>query len=288
MAKLEVKPENHKIFVFKKIYEFESAKQQAEKKKVNAFGLKARFNLFKRPTDENVSLKEHMLRYEPFWFIESNRTLNYLCETIYNVPVHNPHAKSVSVKSTLDAQESDLYPVHRQKDKGKADIPIMEHCHRVIEYSNYFDGLKREIKSETLNNYIKKFSHDEVALVDMPNTLQPLLTVDTLTSIIRSKLQNESINASSIEKDSEEITALYLYFRPVYAFEYVLSYDDEIGIIEVDGLTGEIIENGSWFKNTFEQAFTRENLIELSAELASTVVPGAGTAIKIANKIITN
>lgn len=46
MSKLEVKAENHKIFVFKKIFEFDSAKQQAEKKKVNAFGMLAKFNFF--------------------------------------------------------------------------------------------------------------------------------------------------------------------------------------------------------------------------------------------------
>ncbi len=284
MSKLEVKQENHKIYLFKKIFEFESAKQQAEKKKLNAFGMFAKFNPLKRPNEENVLLRNQMLRYEPFWFVSSKRQINYNCMVTYPIPVHNPHAVSISIDSDEDVHTS--YPVMRQNDKAKVDVKVIENCHRIIEYSNHLDGLKREIKNSVFIDYIKKFEHAEVETVDVENVLQPLLSVDSLTSMIRSELQNQVINASNINEDAEEITSLYLYFRPVYAFEYHWSAADKIGVIEVDGLNGEIIENGSWFKNTFDQAFTRDNLIELSAELASTVVPGGGTVIKIASKVI--
>lgn len=282
MSKLEVKPENHKIFVFKKIFEFDSAKQQAEKKKLNAFGMFAKFNPLKRPTEETVLLKDSILRYEPFWLVESKRAVQYNCKVTYSIPVHNSHAVSVNID-----QQDATYPVMRQQDKAKIDIQMVENCHRNIEYSNHLDGLKREIKKTVFIEYIKKFEHSEVERVDLDNVLQPLLSLDSLTSLVRSELQNQTINATHILEDSEEITSLFLYFRPVYAFEYHWSSADKIGVIEVDGLTGEIIENGSWFKNTFEQTFTRDNLIELSAELASTVVPGSGTVIKIASKVMT-
>ena len=284
MSKLEVRPENHKIFVFNKVFEFASAKQQAEKKKLNAFGMFAKFNPLKRPTDETVLLKEQILRYEPFWFVESKRQVDYSCAVTYSIPVHNPHTTAISIQQTGVEQAS--YPVIRQQDKSKAEVQVVERCHRAIHYSNYFDGLKREIKPSILADYIKKFNHDEVQEVAMDNVLQPLLSVDELTSFVRSSLQNQVINATNIESDLEEISSLYVYFRPVYAFEYHWSTADKVGVIEVDGLTGEILENGHWFKGTFDQAFTRDNLIELSAELASTVVPGGGTMVKIASKVI--
>lgn len=284
MSKLEVKPENHKIFIFNKVFEFAAAKQQAEKKKLSAFGMFAKFNPLKRPTDETVLLKDQILRYEPFWFIASKRTLDYSCVVTYPIAVHNPHATGVSIDQSN--QDAEIYPVIRQQDKSKIDVKVIEHCHRSIEFSNHFDGLKREIKPRTLADYIAKFNHEEVQQVELENCLQPLLSVDELTSMVRSELQNQIINATSIERDAEEITSLYLYFRPVYAFEYHWSTADKVGVIEVDGLTGEILENGHWFKGTFDQTFTRDNLIELSAELASTMVPGGGTAIKIATKII--
>ena len=283
MQKLEAKPENHKIFVFSKVFEFASAKQQAEKKKLNAFGLN-KFNPFNRPTDETVVLKEQILRYEPFWYVASRRQLDYTCEVTYAIPVHNPHATAISSKAT--ASESANYPVIRQQDKSKIDVPVVEHCHRSIEYVLHFDGLKRGIKTKAFIEYINKFNHEEVQQVALDNVLKPLLSVDELTSVVRSELQNQVINATTIERDAEEITALHLYFRPVYAFEYRWSTTDKVGVIEVDGLTGEIIEGGNWFKNTFEQTFTRDNLIELSAELATMVVPGGGTAVKIASKMM--
>lgn len=284
MSKLEVKRESQKIFVFKKIFEFESAKQQAEKKKLNAFGLFAKFNPLKRPTEETVLLGNQILRYEPFWFVSSKRTVKYTCVVTYPIPVHNPHATSVSIKAEEKSEQA--YPVMRQQDKSKIDVQVVENCHRIIDFSDYLDGLKREIKPYVFTDYIKKFEHTEVEEVDEDNALQPLVSLDSLTSMVRSSLQNQVINASNIEEDSEEITSLYLYFRPVYAFEYHWSTADKIGVIEVDGLTGEIIENGNWFKNTFDQTFTRDNLIDLTAELASTVVPGGGTVVKIASKVI--
>ena len=283
MSKLEVRQENHKIFVFKKIFEFEAAKQQAEKKKLNAFGMFAKFNPLKRPTEETVLLSNQILRYEPFWFVASKRTINYNCSVTYPVPVHNPNAVTIVINN---GQSEQLYPVMRQQDKAKIDVQVIEKCHRVIEYYTHLDGLKRELKSNVFIDYIKKFAHDEVDSVTVENVLQPLLSLDSLTGLVRSELQNQVVNASNIEDDFEEITSLHLYFRPVYAFEYHWSAADKIGVIEVDGLTGEIIENGNWFKNTFDQAFTRDNLVELSAELASTVVPGGGTVIKIASKVI--
>ena len=282
MSKLEVKPENHKIFVFKKIFEFDSAKQQAEKKKINAFGMFAKYNPLKRPNDETVVLKDQMLRYEPFWYVSSRRSLDYTCLNTYQVAVNNPYASSVVLKSESDH----AYPITRQQDRLHIDVPVIENCHRVIEYANYFDALNRDTKAATLQSYVKKFSTTEVEKVEIEHPLQPLLSLDSLTTKVRAELQNQMITASSIQDDSEEITALYLYFRPVYAFEY--TWFDKIGIIEVDGLTGEIIENGHWFKDTLEGTFTRDHLIELSAELASTVVPGGGTMVKIASKVIIN
>lgn len=283
MSKLEVKAENHKIFVFKKIFEFGSAKQQAEKKKVNAFGMLAKFNFLKRPTEETVHLKNHILRYEPFWFVSSERNLNYDCVVTYSIPVHNPHAKQIQVYA--DPEQTN-YPVTRQQDKGKIELQMKEVCSRKIEFSNYFDGLQRELKSSHLAEYVRKFELSEVEKVEVDNVLQPLLSLDSVTSIVRSELQNQKVHATNIIEDAEEITQLYLYFCPVYAFEYIWSNADKIGVIEVDGLTGEVIEQGSWFRNTFDQAFTKENLVELSAELASTVVPGGGTLVKVASKAI--
>lgn len=76
-----------------------------------------------------------------------------------------------------------------------------------------------------------------------------------------------------------------MYLRPVFAFEFKWSSADKVGVIEVDGLTGEVIENGSWFKDKIKEIITRETLLELGGEVASSFVPGGGVAVKIIGKI---
>ena len=44
------------------------------------------------------------------------------------------------------------------------------------------------------------------------------------------------------------IEKAHLYNRPVFAFEFAWTTEDKIGVIEVDGPTGEVIEKGKWFK----------------------------------------
>ena len=44
------------------------------------------------------------------------------------------------------------------------------------------------------------------------------------------------------------IEKAHLYHRPVFAFEFAWTTEDKIGVIEVDGPTGEVIEKGKWFK----------------------------------------
>jgi type I restriction enzyme M protein len=52
-----------------------------------------------------------------------------------------------------------------------------------------------------------------------------------------------------------------------------------------DGLTGEIVEYGHWFKDKVTKIITRETLVDLAAEVAGSLIPGGGVAIKLIGKI---
>ncbi len=49
-------------------------------------------------------------------------------------------------------------------------------------------------------------------------------------------------------------------------------------------MSGEVIENGAWFRDKVEIMMSRDMLFELGAEVASAVVPGSGYAVKLLNK----
>lgn len=53
----------------------------------------------------------------------------------------------------------------------------------------------------------------------------------------------------------------------------------------MDGLTGEVIENGQWFKEKMDTILTREMLFQASAEIAGVIVPGGGFAVKVVEKM---
>jgi hypothetical protein len=71
----------------------------------------------------------------------------------------------------------------------------------------------------------------------------------------------------------------------VFAFEFRWASADKVGVIEVDGLTGEIVEDGRWFKDKVDKILTREMLVDLGADMAGTIIPGGGVAVKLIAKI---
>ena len=263
-----------RIFVFDEVYPLRAAQEQAEKKKLKAFGMLAKYNPLNRPKEETVLLSREELRYEPFWHITAMRSVDYHCQVNYQVPVHNPYAQFIEVdKLSFDV-------TRQKKDKARIEFTAIEHCHRKIPYDTHIDGMKREIKAEILEGYIKKYKYTEVDHLEKPQLLKPLLTLAGATQLAMSQLSREAINATDVASDRVEFERTHLYTRPVYAFEFRWSTADKVGVIEVDGLTGEVVENGSWFVEKITQRLTRDRLIDLGSELVNLAVPGGGLVIK--------
>lgn len=269
----------HKIHIFDEVYPFRAAQEQAEKKKLSAFGMLAKFNPLNRPKEDTVSLSKQEVRYEPLWHLAARREVDFSCEQAYSVPIQNPYAQSVQINGQT-------FDVERQGGKGQIALKGLESCHRKMEFSTYIDGLKREIKSATLESYIRKYRFTEVESLDKPEAIAPLVSMTSLIQTAKIKLGSEAINAFEIFRDQIIFEKAHIYFRPVFAFEFAWSPSDKRGVIEVDGLTGEIVENGQWFKEKVKQVMTREVLFEISAEVAGSLIPGAGVAMKALNKAV--
>ncbi|MBB5370649.1 MULTISPECIES: hypothetical protein [unclassified Janthinobacterium] len=270
-----------KVFVFEQVYPLSAATEQANQKKLNAFGLLAKFNPFKRPKDETVLLSKHVLRYEPFWHVVTTRSVDYSRELTYPVEIGNAYAKKV----LINCKE---YSIAEQGNKRLINLQAVEYSHRKIHYDDYLDGLSRDLKKGVLANYINKYKMQEQTVLELPEAIVPQLRLPMLLRKIRQTLDAEVINAHEFQEDIVTVEKVYLYYRPVFAFEFTWTTEDKVGVIEVDGLTGEVLENGQWFRDTLQAITTREMLFELGSELASALLPGGGTAVRIIEKISGN
>lgn len=281
MAKVAIDPIVRKVFIFDEVYTFRAAEEQAEKNKMDAFGMLAKLNPFNRPKPETVLLVKKTQRYEPFWQVACQRSVDYHCDVTYPVPVHNPHAQTIICGSQS-------YDVARNGGKGKIDVAVREKCFRKIDYAGFIDGLNREtreIKPSTFESYVSKYKAQDVEDLHNPDAIPPQLAMASVVQIASSKLNSEAINAHDIVTDLLTFEKLFLYFRPVFAFEYTWSTTGKAGVIEVDGLTGEVIENGQWFKDKAAQVLTREMLFMASAEVAGHIVPGGGLMVKVIDRM---
>lgn len=263
-----------KVFVFDLVYTLSAATEQANKKKLGAFGKMAKFNLFNRPKEETVLLSKHVLRYEPFWHVATTRAIDYSRELTYPVEIGNAFANKV----LINGQE---YAIAEQSGKRTINLQAVEYSHRKINYDDHLDGLGRDLKKAALDRYIKKCKVQEHVVLQLPEAITPQLRLPMLLQKIQQTLAAEVVNAHEIQEDLITIEKVYLYYRPVFAFQFAWTTEDKVGVIEVDGLTGEVIEDGQWFRDTLQAITTREMLFDMGSELAGALVPGGGAAVRV-------
>ena len=95
----------------------------------------------------------------------------------------------------------------------------------------------------------------------------------------------EKIISHEILTDDAIVDKIYLYFRPVYAFEFIWSNENKVGIIEIDGLNGEISEKGVWLKDRVSKVMTRDMFFDIGGEIANGMVPGGGVVVKMIDRM---
>lgn len=269
-----------KSFVFDAVYTHRAAEEQAEKKKLSAFPLLDRINPFAaRPKIDDVLQSKGTLRHEPFWYLSTCRAVDYVCEIDYPITVNNEHAKSVNFKDHA-------FEITNGSGKPRIVVPVQENCYRKIPYHTYLDGLKREIKPSTLEGYVRKYKMTDVDSIDPSLNAIPLqIPLTSIKQIAVAKLQGEAIKAHTILSDELTFEKCHLFYRPVFAFEFHWTTTGKTGVIEVDGLTGEVMENGVWYQDTIDRVMTREMLVMVGAEVAGHIIPGGSFAVRMVDKL---
>ena len=288
MNTLKILEDAKKVYIFEPVYDISAATEQANKKKLDAFGMMAKFNILNKPKDEAVHAARSELRYEPFWFIDSNRIVDYKLLLERKLDVDDEYATSI----LIDGKDYEIFEDSKKSfvsnDKRYSTLNVQYNCNREIKYKNYIDGLGRNIKSENYEKLFKNsnYKFKEVEdLTNIDNIINPTFSFSSAIEEMKNSLLREKIISHEILTDDAIVDKIYLYFRPVYAFEFIWSNENKVGIIEIDGLNGEISEKGVWLKERVSKVMTRDMFFDIGGEIANGMVPGSGVVVKMIDRM---
>ena len=288
MNTLKILEDAKKVYIFEPVYDISAATEQANKKKLDAFGMMAKFNILNKPKDEAVHAARSELRYEPFWFIDSNRKVNYKLLLERKLDVDDEYATSI----LIDGKDYEIFEDSKKSfvsnDKRYSTLNVQYNCNREIKYKTYIDGLGRNIKSENYEKLFKNsnYKFKEVEdLTNIDNIINPTFSFSSAIEEMKNSLLREKIISHEILTDDAIVDKIYLYFRPVYAFEFIWSNENKVDIIEIDGLNGEISEKGVWLKDRVSKVMTRDMFFDIGGEIANGMVPGGGVVVKMIDRM---
>ena len=288
MNTLKILEDAKKVYIFEPVYDISAATEQANKKKLDAFGMMAKFNILNKPKDEAVHAARSELRYEPFWFIDSNRRVDYKLLLERKLEVDDEYATSILIDGKTYEIFEDSKKSFVSNDKRYSTLNVQYNCNREIKYKNYIDGLGRNIKSENYEKLFKNsnYKFKEVEdLTNIDNIINPTFSFSSAIEEMKNSLLREKIISHEILTDDAIVDKIYLYFRPVYAFEFIWSNENKVGIIEIDGLNGEISEKGVWLKERVSKVMTRDMFFDIGGEIANGMVPGSGVVVKMIDRM---
>ena len=288
MNTLKILEDAKKVYIFEPVYDISAATEQANKKKLDAFGMMAKFNILNKPKDEAVHAGRSELRYEPFWFIDSNRKIDYKLLLERKLEVDDEYANSILIDGKTYEIFEDSKKSFVSNDKRYSTLNVQYNCNREIKYKTYIDGLGRNIKSENYEKLFKNsnYKFKEVEdLTNIDNIINPTFSFSSAIEEMKNSLLREKIISHEILTDDAIVDKIYLYFRPVYAFEFIWSNENKVGIIEIDGLNGEISEKGVWLKERVSKVMTRDMFFDIGGEIANGMVPGSGVVVKMIDRM---
>jgi hypothetical protein len=249
----------------------DQAREKASEQKLNVFGSLAKF--FMRPKAEEIQVSLLELRYQPFWHATGHKRFRYDRRFHYPVPVLD------------DVQSVEIAGQIYNPAQGRVTIQGMDHCLFEERHEIFLDALTGE--AQDLKRYL---AFDRIAAGSngaLPADLE-LAPPEVRASVVVRQVLGDVLNPPSADKVLEAevvVDCLDLFYRPVYAFEYVWQARDMRATVEVDGLTKEFESTGKAFGSELKRVMSRDMLFEIGAETMGLVVPGGGLAVKLTKAV---
>lgn len=253
------------------------AQKKAWEKKTSAFDALSKVSgFFSRPKDEDFELTYHEHRYQPFWHVVANARYVYDRNSTYQIAVSGKEVRSVTFLST-DYEETN----------GHIHVPVVEHCVQDEHDEVFIDGVSAKNVPD-LAGYVKK------PFTEVAGKLEKLIPKDSIlvppaarvSAIMRDSLSKmiKGIQADTILEEHVEVSAIELWYRPVYAFQFTWKTKGKDGILEIDSVTGAVTSGNRIFREYLGKVLDQDFLFDIGADAAGLLIPGGSIAVKAARK----
>jgi len=247
----------------------DAIREKAMAKRIDAFGQIVRF--MQRPKPEEIAITQTEKRFEPFWYGAARGYARYDRRHRYTVN-SAPEVRSV----TLYEHE------HPVSDTHTFQVEALEHCEEDERREMLLDP--QSGNEGDFRKYLA-FPKKHVEKLDELQTAEAVVVVpEVRSSFLVGKLTQalmKTIQADTIFEQRIDVEDVILYYRPVYAFEFLWEGHDKRTVIELDALTGDLRTAPGKLTKQIVQVLDNDDLFDIGADAIGTFVPGANIAVKL-------
>jgi hypothetical protein len=264
------------IEVLEDVYSKEEAQAIAEQNRSKAFGVFSGIVKMFEKNKRQILLSQYQKRYEPFWHVVGESVQEYKRRSSYGFQVR-PEVRSV----TFNGKK-----VNVSQEEPYVHFDAEDHCFE--QYSKEILQSAVHEKEKNLERYLgsKRKAIRSLETVQKKDAI--VEPINMRASFIVNQLIKElvkPIQADKIIQEIVEIKKLALLLRPVHVFEFKEEGSENGKTIEVDAVTGAWKRGERILSAEMKKHLVSEGMFEVGAEIAATVIPGAGVAATLGKKL---
>lgn len=267
-----------RVFVLTSTLSWDAAKEKAWGQKASVFGTLS--SLVFRPAADDVQITKSELRYEPFWHIACQSELEYEVKETLTLPLKHQGAQWVALDVAPDT--------HLEVKDGNLQLPGLTRCRESHRKESVVDGMTGKPRPDLTPNLSRAMT--ELREVDSFAPADAVVWAPEFRSsfLVRQELSQlmTAVQADRIITDVVDVTSLALFFRPVYAFEYLWRSKQKTQSMELDGVTGESKTSSTGVGSRVSRRLSKELLFDIGADAVDLLVPGGGIAMKVGRAVI--
>ncbi len=270
---MEIAFAEERLFALTETLSWEEAKEKAWDKKTAVFS-SGLGKLFTRPKSADVKISYQEKRWEPFWQIRCSSRYVYDRTRHYQVPITQAEVRTVIV------DEREYVP---SGDPRNFTLVGLEKCREGEETERIVDALTGD--AQEWEHYLE---FDRELIPELSNWEPPesvIIPAQVRASTVAREVLStliKPLDADTVHQDLITIEKIDLYFRPIYAFEFLWTTKERVAIAEFDGLTGKLVTDGATIRDTVSKALSPDLLFDVGVDAIDLLVPGGGIAIKLA------